>query len=793
MNTAKRALVRPSVRREQLLELVATLTPCVIGMEACSGAHHWARAFGALGHTPKLMAPKFVAPYRMAGRRGKNDAADAEAICGVLEKIAAEGGAVGGDSALHAVVGLFQDVEDADCPAFEVLTEEGIPIVIRIVERALEDPEAFDENAALFAMKILALYGTPEGADAIIRAARQPFQPSGYLWSVILGAFTLNHPERERIFAALSDPLPDDFLAIALLDAANSAHLEGTTDTHPFDSAAGIDKLRGWLSDPNEDHFSYATSATAALPFLTLDERDLLLALAIDHASPDVQIEGAWAAAKLGREAGIRWLARCCLDVSMSSRARRYLEELDAAHAIPPEADEPDFQVKSDFAEWLAHPNELGRTPDEVEIVDRRELDWPPERELKPVWLVRYRVADTTGLKDDDVGIGMVGSITFCLFAYKLEERPAEDCYAIHCYWEMASQNLISEMDVEEDSTEYDGVLRQYSAGDVESAKVIAAAECSPELAYPQAVVALAKGTRLGEPGWIVLDGPRSRWYAASEMPGDAWDKTVLMVHMGRVLLGFEEEPNRRTLLKPAGSGERSPEQIVVAFERLLERTGTDPKEAKKILRSYGDLGKAFDDYVAARVKVGGESKEVITSETFEKLLAAATAADPAMSSDMFDCHAPLGESLESYVDALIALGRASEVDALLKKFGPLWDHNFGYGRLGTIAFKAGHPLAEPLLLELRQGYPEWFRSEEMNLLAELWKSQGRGDEAKALLIEALQGLAEQSRSATGTDRKLFEDWFQNRRTAYLRLFPEQGEAQLEKLGIPATTLAKPI
>jgi transposase len=82
----KAVLVRPRVRREQLLELVASLTPCVIGMEACSGAPHWARAFGALGHTPKLMAPKFVAPYRMAGRRGKNDAADAAAICEAVQR-----------------------------------------------------------------------------------------------------------------------------------------------------------------------------------------------------------------------------------------------------------------------------------------------------------------------------------------------------------------------------------------------------------------------------------------------------------------------------------------------------------------------------------------------------------------------------------------------------------------------------------------------------------------------------------------------------------------------------------
>jgi transposase len=50
-------------------------------MESCSGAHHWAREFERLGHTIRLMAPKFVAPYRMAGKRWKNDANDAAAIC----------------------------------------------------------------------------------------------------------------------------------------------------------------------------------------------------------------------------------------------------------------------------------------------------------------------------------------------------------------------------------------------------------------------------------------------------------------------------------------------------------------------------------------------------------------------------------------------------------------------------------------------------------------------------------------------------------------------------------------
>jgi transposase len=62
--TGQPALVRPSVPRAKLLELIASLPPCLIGMEACSGAHHWAREFQRFGHTVRLMAPKFVIPYR---------------------------------------------------------------------------------------------------------------------------------------------------------------------------------------------------------------------------------------------------------------------------------------------------------------------------------------------------------------------------------------------------------------------------------------------------------------------------------------------------------------------------------------------------------------------------------------------------------------------------------------------------------------------------------------------------------------------------------------------------------
>ena len=81
VDEAGRMQLARTVRREQLLAVLAAVPPCMVAMEACSGAHHWARRLTELGHTPRIIAPKFVTPYRMSGKQGKNDAQDAAAIC----------------------------------------------------------------------------------------------------------------------------------------------------------------------------------------------------------------------------------------------------------------------------------------------------------------------------------------------------------------------------------------------------------------------------------------------------------------------------------------------------------------------------------------------------------------------------------------------------------------------------------------------------------------------------------------------------------------------------------------
>ena len=83
VNSDGEVVVRKQLKRRQVLQFFAGLHPCLIGMEACGGAHYWARELARLGHTVRLMAPAFVKPYL---KSNKNDRNDAEAICEAVQR-----------------------------------------------------------------------------------------------------------------------------------------------------------------------------------------------------------------------------------------------------------------------------------------------------------------------------------------------------------------------------------------------------------------------------------------------------------------------------------------------------------------------------------------------------------------------------------------------------------------------------------------------------------------------------------------------------------------------------------
>ncbi|MFZ7094529.1 IS110 family transposase, partial [Primorskyibacter sp. 2E233] len=83
VDKAGKVVLRRQLRRSEMLEFFQKLPGCLVGIEACASAHYWARELTKFGHHVRLMQPSYVKGYV---KRGKTDAADAEAICEAVSR-----------------------------------------------------------------------------------------------------------------------------------------------------------------------------------------------------------------------------------------------------------------------------------------------------------------------------------------------------------------------------------------------------------------------------------------------------------------------------------------------------------------------------------------------------------------------------------------------------------------------------------------------------------------------------------------------------------------------------------
>ena len=343
-------------------------------------------------------------------------------------------------SPFSRIVGLFQQPTVQE--AAVTLRAEALPALLRLYDARLREwrdagpPEGYDSAAGdlLFALKIFAMYRGEEALRRILDAARLPLDSDSYMWSVILSALVEAEPEAAtRVAAALREPLPPGSIAVALLDMANTLAREHGVTPHSFDTAQGRELLRVWLTDEDPDHFSYAHSAAASLPFLT-DSREFFT-LAQEHPDVAVRMEAAWAAARGGDVLAVARLQDWSKDPKTRKRAVTYLKELGYEPAPLPEEERLRLDALAEMSQWLEHPSEFGRAPDQLEVYDHRRLFWPPTNDERDVWLLRYRYEDEEG--EPEEGVGMVGSDTFALFGETAPGQPPEDIYALHCVWEL--------------------------------------------------------------------------------------------------------------------------------------------------------------------------------------------------------------------------------------------------------------------------------------------------------------------------------------------------------------------
>src|SRR3954449_9153285 len=83
VDAAERPVLRRKLRRRDMIAFFERLSPTRVAIEACGASHHWARLLRGFGHEVQLIAPQLVKPYV---KRGKNDAADAEALCEAMSR-----------------------------------------------------------------------------------------------------------------------------------------------------------------------------------------------------------------------------------------------------------------------------------------------------------------------------------------------------------------------------------------------------------------------------------------------------------------------------------------------------------------------------------------------------------------------------------------------------------------------------------------------------------------------------------------------------------------------------------
>ena len=156
---------RKKLRRSVLVQELAKVPPCLVGIEACATAHYWAREISALGHEVRLMPPAYVKPYL---RRQKNDAADAEAISGAVRRPTMR--FVATKSAERQAVLVLNRTREllvrqrtmlinairAHCAEFGLVAAQGVGRVGDLLERAMQTGAAVLPDLAKAAMALMA-------------------------------------------------------------------------------------------------------------------------------------------------------------------------------------------------------------------------------------------------------------------------------------------------------------------------------------------------------------------------------------------------------------------------------------------------------------------------------------------------------------------------------------------------------------------------------------------------------------------------------------------------------------
>lgn len=345
------------------------------------------------------------------------------------------------DDDLYELVLPFQNVKSDEI--FDLLNNYGIPKLIKIlklfeIHKKEINSEDYYTHSDMMILKILAYYPYHEANRMILHAIRKGYSPENYLWAIIFGVIAQYETKYCFFIETLADEVPEGFIGIAYLDMLNELAAGNYIREYPLNTQRGYEYLTRLFLSKKPEEYSYAASAAAALPFLKEEYFCELIELAVKHVFIDVVLVAAWAGSKRNYADYEARLVEFARDYRYSRRAMIYLEELGKDFLIPKETEDPDFQALAIMSDWLAQPDEFGCFPDEEKIIDKRRIYWPPAKQEKQLYIIRYTYKEYNENGSDRIGIGLVGAQTFSLYGIKgIFTMTPEEIYALYCGWEM--------------------------------------------------------------------------------------------------------------------------------------------------------------------------------------------------------------------------------------------------------------------------------------------------------------------------------------------------------------------
>ncbi|PQO24970.1 hypothetical protein C5Y96_26035 [Blastopirellula marina] len=473
--------------------------------------------------------------------------------------------------AIQQIAVTIREFDDYDSLSHALLRDEAIPLLLPHFDQMLPQAEDFETKLAIEELlHVFCLFQTDETLRRVVQMTKQDLPLRSELWDEYIWRFHPGTANYEAFWTTMLGDWPEnEVVAIALLSQSNIHALdqEMPSHRHPFDSPEGLQHLRAclqtsqqipagyiqnsWEVDGDNPSAEAAKYAAESLAFITSPDRDELMQLAQQHPAAAVQLEAAWAGAKLGRQSGLDELVRRTHELPLSLTAQNYLEDVGRADLIPKTCFDEEFQIQAFCAQELASTFFKPGKIESIEILARQSLLWPLER--MQVILVSYRIQFQDG--DNSWVVEDVGHLCNSRFQASSQAIPifnkkspgdhlagfsVNDIYGYKVTCQLDHTYVVSDKAFTEAYAEGDKALSGDESLPDGSGKLVGRAAIDLRSDnYPKAAAAIFETNNDDRDGWTVLDKNGTTFYAKEELPAAATAKHVLRMHIGRSYLSL--------------------------------------------------------------------------------------------------------------------------------------------------------------------------------------------------------------------------------------------------------------